>query len=152
AHVSAKKKPLAKRGRKYYFYTAAQLLVLAIIPVYLYLPNYVWVAFGLIAICIWNGWVRHRESGYQLDDRAVTLHKRRLFEQETVMMFHRRIQAMEKKQHRLQQWENIATMELSLIGSDGLGTHYSLRHLQEADVDVIGDWYSREKSVAFIPK
>lgn len=152
AHVSAKKKPLAKRGRKYYVFSSILLLILAIIPVYLYLQNYVWVVFGLIAICFWNGWVRHRDSGYQLDDRTVTLHIRRVFEQETVMMFHRRIQAMEKKQHRLQQWENIATMELSLIGSDGLGTHYSLRHLQEADVDIIGDWYSREKSIAFIPK
>lgn len=152
AHLSPEKRSLAKRGRKYYIFSSVILLALATIPVYLYIPSYLWVVLVLIGICFWNGFVRHRDSGYQLDDRTVTLHIRRVFEQETVMMYHRRVQAMEKKQHRLQQWEHISTMELSLIGSDGLGTHYSLKHLQEADIDVIGDWYSREKSITILPK
>src|SRR5699024_12823374 len=88
AHVSAKKKPLAKRGRKYYFFYSVLLLVLAIIPVYLYLNNYVWEVFGLLAFCFWNVWVRHRDSGYKLLDRAVTLCIRSLFEHETVMMYY----------------------------------------------------------------
>lgn len=149
-HISPKKNPLAKRGIKYYLLSSIFPLAVVAVPAYIFLPSYLWVVVVFMAICLWNGFIRHRDSGYHLDERTVTLQIRRVFEQETVMMYHRRIQAMEKKQHRLQQWERIATMRLSLIGSAGLGTHYALKHLQEADIDQIGDWYSREKQTVIL--
>lgn len=145
AHISPEKNSLAKRGRKYYLALSFILPAIALVPVWIFIPNYIWVVLLVMVICLWNSWIRHRDSGYHLDDKTITLHIRHVFEQETVMMYHRRVQAMEKKQHRLQQWEQIATMQLSLIGSDGLGTHYHVKHMEETDIDLIGDWYARAK-------
>jgi len=146
-HITDDMVPLAKRGRKYYLFHSVILFVLALIPVWIFIPSYYWVVLALIGLSLWNGWIRHRDSGFCLSGRCLLLRIRSVFEKETIIMYQRRIQAMEKKQHRLQQLERIATIKISLLGSDGLGTHFRLKHLQEQDVEDMADWFSRNKRV-----
>ena len=146
-HITDDMVPLAKRGRKYYLFQSVILFVLALIPVWIFIPSYYWVVLALIGLSLWNGWIRHRDSGFCLSGRCLLLRIRSVFEKETIIMYQRRIQAMEKKQHRLQQLERIATIKISLLGSDGLGTHFRLKHLQEQDVEDMADWFSRNKRV-----
>lgn len=145
-HITSNVKPLAKRGRKYYLFHASILFILALVPVGYFFPSYLWIVLVLIAISLWNGWARHRNCGYELDDDRLTLQIRNVFEKEIIIMYRRRVQAMEKKQHRIQRYDQIATVKMSLIGSDGLGTHFRLKHLEEEDVHQIADWYSMQKN------
>lgn len=134
--------PLAKKGLKYYLLRSSIWFLLAFVPVVYFLPSFTWLVIVLLVISLWIGYLRHRDGGYCIRGKQLTLRMRRLFEKETVTMYRRRVQAMEKKQHRLQQYDRIATVKMSLIGSDGLGTHFKLKHLEEEDVDKIGDWFS----------
>lgn len=134
--------PLAKKGLKYYLFQSSILFILALVPVVYFIPNFSWIIIALLAVSIWIGFLRHRDGGYCIRDKRLTLRMRHLFEKETVTMYRRRVQAMEKKQHRIQQYDKIATVKMSLIGSDGLGTHFRLKHLKATDVDEIADWFS----------
>lgn len=59
-----------------------------------------------------------------------------------MMIYHRRIQAFEKKQHLLHRREDLASMELSIIGRFGAGKHYRLKEMKVSDTDQLSDWYS----------
>lgn len=135
--------PLAKKGLKYYLFQSSFLFILAFIPVAYFFPSYCWIILIFIALSLGHGWLRHRDGAYAIRDKRLTLRMRHVFEKETVMMYQRRVQAMEKKQHRFQQSDEIATVKISLIGSDGLGTHYRLKHIEETDVDEMANWFSR---------
>ena len=148
--IATEVKPLAKRGRKYYLFNASLLFFLALVPVGYFFPSYAWIMLVLIALSLWNGWIRHRDSGYQLNNDRLTFRIRSVFQKETIVMYQRRVQAMEKKQHRIQQYDQIATAKMSLIGSNGLGTHFRLQHLHEADVDQIADWFSMQKNTPYL--
>lgn len=136
--------PLAKRGRKYFLFSQSILFFLALIPAIYFFPTYSWIVILLIVISLGFGWLQHRDGGYVIAGKQITIRKRKL-DKIIITTYHRRIQALEKKQHKLQKRENLATTGVSLIGSGGLGTHYSLKHLKDEDADRIANWYSYRK-------
>lgn len=137
--------PLCKKGRKYYLFKASILFILAWIPIIYFFPTYSWIPLILIVISLLFGWLQHKDGGYYIAGKRLTIRKRG-FNKVMITTHHRRIQALEKSQHKLQAKERLATTGISLIGSGGLGTHYSLRHLTDENANEIADWYSYRKS------
>lgn len=135
---------LSKRGRKFYLFNAAILFILTLGPVAYFFPSLIWIPLVFIAISLGFGWLQHKDGGYAIDGKRITF-RRRVINKVTVRTYHSRIQSLEKKQHKVQRMQHLATTELSLIGSGGLGTHYSLKHLEEEDANKIADWYSYRK-------
>ncbi|HLR70468.1 MAG TPA: PH domain-containing protein [Pseudogracilibacillus sp.] len=136
--------PLSKRGRKFYLLHASLLFVLLFFPVAYFIPTFSWIPLILIIGSLGFGWLQHKDGGYAIHGKKITLRKRGLGKV-TIMTYHRRIQSLEKKQHKIQALQQLATTEVSLIGSGGLGTHYKLKHLEEEDANKIADWYSYRK-------
>lgn len=137
--------PLAKRGRKFYLFNNAIFFALALVPTIYFFPSYSWIPIVLLVISLWFGWLQHKDGGYYMDGKQFVL-RRRSVSKVTISTFHHRIQALEKKQHIIQSKQNLATAEISLLGIGGLGSHYTLRHLENEDANKIGDWYSYRKN------
>lgn len=137
---------LGKRGRKYYLFRAMLLFVLALIPTIYFFPTYAWIPGLLIVISGLYGMLAFKEGGYYFDDTSIIFRSRSIWNKTTLMTFQRRIQALEKSRHKLQQLEELATTEISLIGQGGMGTHFSLRHLDDEAANRMADWYSYRKN------
>lgn len=134
-------KPLPKRALKFYIFRALIPMIILSILIWYFLPNFLWVIILLNMLGIGIGYLRYKDSGYRIQGKKVTWCKR-LIGKTIVLVYHRRIQAFEEKQFKVQAWQKLATARLSIIGSLGAGTHYILKDLEEADVEEIGDWYS----------
>ncbi|MEI3605342.1 PH domain-containing protein [Pseudogracilibacillus sp. SE30717A] len=138
--------PLSKRGRKFYLFNTTILFVLALIPVLYFFPSFSWIPLCFIILSLALGWMQHKDGGYMIDGKRITLQHRNL-NKVTIMTYHRRIQSLQKRQHKIQMYQRIASTKISLIGMGGLGTHYSLKHVEEEDANKIADWYSYRKQV-----
>lgn len=136
--------PLPKKGRKYYFVLTTLPFALLAIPVAYFLPSFLWFAIFLFICSFMFGIWQHRDGGYHIDHKRITL-RRRTLNKVTIVTHHRRIQSFKMRQHKLQQMNKLATVHISLIGSFGLGTHYSLKHVAEEDAFTLAQWYSYRK-------
>jgi len=87
--------------------------------------------------------LRHQDGGYHIDHKKLIVRYRHL-SRVTMIIYQHRLQAFEKKQHKLQATQKLATMRLSITGMLGIGTHYQLKDLDVEDVDRLGDWYSHQ--------
>src|SRR5699024_10720684 len=87
------------------------------------------------------GFLRNKDAGSYVNAHQLVI-RTRGFSRNTVILYHKRIQAFEKKQHKLQKIIRLATVKLSIIGVLGIGTHYQLKDLVENDANNLGNWYS----------
>lgn len=136
--------PLPKRARKFYLFNNSIIFILLFIPILYFFPSFSWIPFIFIVLSLWYGWLQHKDGGYYIDEKQFVLRKRTV-NKVLISTHHHRIQALEKKQHFIQAKQHLATTEVSLLGSGGLGSHYSLRHLEDEDANKIADWYSYRK-------
>ncbi|GAB4075051.1 PH domain-containing protein [Barrientosiimonas marina] len=140
-------RPLPKRARKFYMLRASWPFLLLIAAVGWLFLKFIWIPVVLLVIGgIGLGWLRHRDGGFKVTGKRVTIRYRGLLSRNTVLMYHKRIQAYEKKQHKLQKWQNLATANFSIIGTMGAGTHFTVKDLAVSDTHVLSDWYSRQRT------
>jgi len=132
--------PLSKKGLKYYLFNTSIIFILATIPVLYFFPKYSWIPFIFVAISLWFGWLRYKDGGYIIEGKRLTL-RSRLFNKTTMMIYHKRIQAFEKYQHKLQRMQQISSIETPLLGAM-LGKY---KHLNDEDANKIADWFSYRK-------
>lgn len=137
--------PIAKRGRPFYLWNAAIFFILLVIPVAYFFPSFLWLVLLLVIISLLFGWLQHKDGGYYIDGKQITLRYRR-FEKVTIVTYHHRIQSLKKKQHMIQAMFDLSSIQFSLLGLGGLGTHYTLHHLRDEDAIEVADWYSYRKS------
>lgn len=133
--------PLPKRARKFYLIRAALLIVILGLGVGYFIPQFSWVLIVLLVASLCLGILRHQDGGYHIDHKKLIVRYRQL-SRVTMIIYQHRLQAFEKKQHKLQAIQKLATMRLSITGMLGIGTHYQLKDLDVEDVDRLGDWYS----------
>src|SRR5699024_7490122 len=86
----------------------------------------------------------YKDLGYAVDGQFFLFQMRR-FQKLSLMTTKRRIQSFEKSQHKLQTIRRVASIQISLIGTEGLGTHYTLKHLSDDGANDIAAWYSYRK-------
>lgn len=132
---------VSKKGLKYYIVNLAILPILAAIPFIYFLPAYFWIPLIIVALCIAFGWLQYKNAKFNVTDTFIIIQKRRL-QKVKIIANKRRIQAFEKSQHRLQKYDKLASIKVSLLGSEGFGTHYTVKHLSSEDAIKLADWYS----------
>ncbi len=133
--------PLPKRARKFYIFRASIIFLIFTAVVGFWNPSFIWIPLVLLVGSMILGVMRHRDGGFHQHGEQLTI-RHRSFSRNTIMMYHKRIQAFEKKQHKIQSQQQLATMRLSIIGSMGTGTHFAIKDLEESLTDELGDWYS----------
>lgn len=134
-------RPLPKRARKFYLIRAAVPIVILGLGVGYFIPQFSWVLIVLLLASLCLGLLRHQDGGYHIDNKKIVARYRQL-SRVTMIIYHHRLQAFEKKQHKIQTIQKLASMRLSITGMLGIGTHYQLKDLNAEDVDRLGDWYS----------
>lgn len=132
--------PLPKRALKFYLLRALLPVVFLLAGVWYFLPQFIWVpVVFLIAACV-LGYLRFKDAGYHLTGEQLTISYRRVSKM-TMLIYHRRIQSFEKKQHKVHLKQKLASMKLAIIAGLG-GKHFPIKELEEKDVDLLADWYS----------
>ncbi|MFD1362004.1 PH domain-containing protein [Lentibacillus salinarum] len=134
--------PLPKRARKFYVLRATPPFLLLLVAVGIFIPSFTWIPLILLlAGGLGLGWLRHRDGGFQLEGMRLTI-RYRMLSRNTIIMYHKRIQAFEKKQHKLQKLQNLATTSFSIVGTMGAGKHFTIKDLDVTQTDELSDWYS----------
>jgi len=136
---------LPKRAAPYYLVRA--LLPMAILSVVLYylIPGLVYLSVIFLLIGLLYGFSAFKDSGYLLGKHRLTIRYRMGLHRRTMRIYHRRIQAIEVKQHKLHQWQDLASIKVSIIGTSGTGTHFYIKELEDQDAEKIFKWYSYQK-------
>jgi len=132
---------LPKKAGKYYLFRSMLPFILIGTGIIYFLPTFSWVAILLFIVSFVLGWLRYKDGGFAQSGNKLLVRYRTL-SKITMMIYHRRIQAFEKKQHLWHRRENLAMMELSIIGKLGIGKHYRLKEMKESDTNQLSDWYS----------
>src|SRR5690625_583527 len=140
--VTTERTHIPKRSRKLYLIRAIFPVLLLSKVVGYFLTEFSWILIFLFVTSIFIGSLRHHDGGYAIEGKKLTVIYRRAFHKMTVMVYHNRIQSIEKKQHIIQARNNVATLKFSIIGMFGRGTHVVLKDLAEEDLEQIADWYS----------
>jgi len=110
---------------------------------YLLFPEFMYISGVLFLIAALHGWMQFRDSGLKTDFNRVTVRYRRGLTRRTIRVFRNRIQAIEAKQHKLHQHQDLATIQLSIIGTSGNAKHFTVNEMKEEDADRLLTWYSR---------
>lgn len=132
---------LPKRSLKYYLVRAA-IIPLLVLGVVLYMfPQFAWIPSVVFVLSVLLGILQYKDSAYHVTGNKLLIRYRN-FNKVTMMLYHKRIQAFNKKQHILHKRENLATIQLSIVGKMGQGKHYHVKELDVKDADTLADWYS----------
>ncbi|MUV38495.1 hypothetical protein JNUCC1_02333 [Lentibacillus sp. JNUCC-1] len=138
--------PAPARARKFYMLTALWPFFITLILTLIFAPSFVWLP-GLLAVAAATlGWMQHRDAGVLAGEEWIHLRWRR-FGLTQVVIHHRRLQAFEKKQDFIQKFQKLSTMEVSIIGMAGTGTHYTIRSLDTNSVDHLAEWFSYRRGI-----
>jgi len=130
-----------KRSLKFYLLRSCLPFIVGTVAVVYFFPSFSWIPMVLFIISCYLGYLRYKDAGYDIDGQLLRIRYRKL-NKTSLIMYHKRIQAFEKKQHKLHQPGRLATMKLSIVGKQGAGKHYRIKDLEEDDVDRLSDWYS----------
>lgn len=145
-NVQRELKRIPKVGRLFYVIKNVIFPILILIPCLIFFPQFSWIPLILVLLSGILGWLQHQDAGYDLNGRFFNFQFRRI-QKVYVMTTKNRIQAFEKTQHVIQRKLCLASLNISLLGMSGIGTHYALHHLDETEVNEIGAWYSHRKTV-----
>lgn len=132
---------IPRRACKYYVARLFLPALVLLIAVLIFIPHFTWVPVILLIGSILLGIMQFRDTGHVIEGRRLSIRYRTL-SKITMVMNHKRIQALNKKQHILHKRENLATIKLSIVGKMGLGKHYEVKELDEEDVNKMAEWYS----------
>lgn len=132
---------LPKQSLKYYLFRSITPMLLISLGLWYLFPKLIWISIVLIIASIVLGILRYTDAGYRLEESRLTIVYRQLFSKTTMMIYKKRIQSFERKQHVIQKMDNLATMHISIIGVLGLGIHYNIKDMYSEDVYEIANWY-----------
>lgn len=135
---------LPQRARKFYIVRSVAPFLIIGAGIWFFLPQFFWVSIMVFLGGMYLGFLRHKDGGFRQEGKRLTI-QYRLFSKNTLIMYHKRIQALERKQHMVQASQKLGTMKLSIIGKLGMGTHFTIRELEEAQTNQIAEWYSYRK-------
>lgn len=144
---------VAKKAWIYYVGLPMILPLIATGIMLYFAASYVWIPLILLLIIFLLGLFSYKVAGFKLTKSKIMFRKR-FINKETRIMLRNRIQAMEKSQHKLQQLQQISSVQLTVFG--GLvGETFRGAHYEDEQINRIGDWYSRrtdmERDVRYFP-
>ncbi|MFC3039302.1 PH domain-containing protein [Virgibacillus xinjiangensis] len=133
--------PLPRRAGKFYMLRAVLPFLLVGAVIWFVFSPLLWAVLLLATAALCYGYLQYRDTGFLVKGNRLSM-RYRTFGRITVRMFHKRVQAFEIRQHKLQQMQSLATQKVSIIGKFGAGKHYYLKQLDESDAIRLAEWYS----------
>lgn len=133
--------PLARTAWKSYVFRATILFVPILIATWLYVRSFTWVVLLLMIVSGLFGILRARSGGYSLKENTLIV-QHRLFNKERLIIYKRRIQAIDKKQNPFQKHGRMGT--LGFANMSGItGRKVRIRQFSETDIDKIAYWFKK---------
>jgi len=125
------KPPLA--GLPFYLVRSSLFILIAGSILAFIFPTFIWVVLVLFLLSLGLGWLCYHDAGFVKNKEQLLVRFRR-FNRVTILLYPKRIQAFEKKQHVLERRKKLASMKLSIISNLG-GSHYHVKNINEKDID-----------------
>jgi putative membrane protein len=127
-----------RRALPYYIVRSSLIAAVAGLIIYFVFPFFIWAAGVLLFLSAVLGWLSFRDAGFSAESSGRLLIRYRLLKRVTVLLYHKRIQAYEKKQNPLERKEKLASMKISIISNRG-GKHYQVKNLRDKSVNSVRD-------------
>lgn len=134
-----------KVAYKGYLFRSSGILAIITIGGFFIEPILGWIALGIFLVSILFGHLNYKNSGFYLDKDRLFIKQRRVSKIMTVI-FHKRIQAYDFKQHYFQKRSHLATIRTSIISGNG-ATSYKLKSMAVKETEELTDWYRPVKSI-----
>ncbi|HLR52218.1 MAG TPA: PH domain-containing protein [Candidatus Avamphibacillus sp.] len=144
-----KLRSLPKRALGYYLIRSCIPAIVLTGALFYFLPDFLFLAGIFWLFSLLQGFLKWKDGGYWLEQKRLSLRFRRGIHRTTMRIYHQRLQSVEIKQHPLHKRHRLATIQMSIIGMLGGGTHYTIKELERADANQIFDWYSYRKRADF---
>ncbi len=135
---------LPKRALPYYLFRLAILPLIVTIVFYFTLTDWAYIPLIVTILACLLAYFQYKTIGYEIKGEHLFIRNRDL-SKDTIIVKHRRLQAMKKKQHFIQKKQNLASLDTAILNKF-LGRHFIVRDLEQEDVDKISDWYSYQKN------
>lgn len=133
--------PLAKKAWIYYIGFPLFIPIIATMLIGYFFLSYIWIPLIITCLLALLGTMAYRYGGFQMDDHKIIFRKRFITNERRIML-KKRIQALKKSQHKLQQMQGVSSVQLTVFG--GLaGETWQGAHFDDGDVNEIGDWYMK---------
>ncbi len=129
------------KAKKFYMLRGVIPFILIAIPIAIFIPTFLWTVIVFLILGLYLGYLRYSDGGFLIQEKRLMI-RCRTFSRITVVLFHKRIQAYEKKQHIAHRKQNLANFKLSIIGKYGSGKHYQLKEVKDVQADSLADWFS----------
>ncbi|WP_245832931.1 PH domain-containing protein [Oceanobacillus timonensis] len=129
-----------QKALPYYLWRSMNVPLLAVIIVGIFFSTYTWIPALIMLAAGLMGLAAFKSAGYAMDKQQITI-QGRFFSKDTAIIQHRRVQALQRKQHILHRKQSLATLDMAILNK-GAGRHFVIKELRTADSYVIADWYS----------
>ncbi len=136
---------LPKRAFPYYLFRLAILPLIVTIVFYFTLTDWAYIPLIVTILACLLAYFQYKTIGYEIKGEHLFIRNRDL-SKDTIIVKHRRLQAMKKKNNILfKKKQNLASLDTAILNKF-LGRHFIVRDLEQEDVDKISDWYSYQKN------
>lgn len=135
---------LPKRSMIRYCLRKAIPALIVILPLAYFLQPWGYLSFILLPVAVWWGYASYKDAGwnYHGDQLNVVF---RVISKTHVLVNRNRLQSIKSKTTYFQKRVSLQTFECT-IKSGLLGRNFTVKDLDQQDVDQIATWYSYEKS------
>ncbi|PMC34017.1 hypothetical protein CJ195_25330 [Bacillus sp. UMB0899] len=135
---------LPKRSMLRYCFRKAIPALIVILPVAYFLPPWGYLSIILLPVAAWWGYASYKDAGwnYHGDQLNVVF---RVISKTHVLVNRNRLQSMKSKTTYFQKRVALQTFECT-IKSGLLGRNFTVKDLDQQDVEEIVNWYSYEKN------
>lgn len=137
-------KPLPRRSLIFYIAKSFIAPLFVLVASLIFIPTLYWLALVVLIFNLILSMFQYKDLGHYISDENFVLQKRTL-QKVTLFTEKKRIQAFEKRVHKIQAFRQVASVTISLIGMQGLGTHYTLKHVRDEDANLMADSFSYRK-------
>lgn len=135
-----------KKALPYYLWRSINIPLLAVIIVGIFFSSYIWIPVIIMLVFGIMGFAVFQSIGYAIDDQQITV-QTRIVSKDTAIIPHRRIQALQQKQHLLHRKQSLATLDMAILNK-GSGRHFVIKELRTTDSYYIADWYSYQEKTS----
>lgn len=129
----------------FYYVRSSLLFLVASIVISIFFRHFAWIPLILFLFSLGLGWLRYKDAGFHLT-RGRLLLRYRLIKRITVLVYQKRIQAFEKKNHALESKRGLASMKISILSNSG-GKHYHLKNVEEEKINQLSDRIAYRKKL-----
>ncbi|MFZ3578910.1 PH domain-containing protein [Virgibacillus sp. DJP39] len=132
---------LTKQALTFYLVRFSAIFILAVVATLFLVPQFAWAPIILLVLSVSLGLLQYKDAGFQNDGEQLTL-RYRVLNRKTIILYHKRIQSFERKQHLFQRRASLATVKISIVSKLGAGKHYKIRDLKVESGNELASWYS----------